>query len=190
MDQAALAHSHTHMANVPGPSQHHLHPHPHPHPHVHAQQYQHQPFPLARDPYSPNQYAFSDPQHLPSGSNGGPRYSYDSVSGDVSDGQGAGSGSGGGNSHGRGQRRTSLDSGQNGKKPITTSRLGLDPVAKQERRREQNRVAQRAFRARAKIREQARVRRFFYFLPPSLDRIGRVRDNRNIPSSSTHMNFS
>ena len=68
-----------------------------------------------------------------------------------------GSGSGGGNRHGHGQRRTSLDSNQTGKKPITTSRLGLDPIAKQERRREQNRVAQRAFRARAKIREQERV---------------------------------
>jgi hypothetical protein len=71
---------------------------------------------------------------------------------------GSGSGSGGGHRLGHGQRRTSLDSGQTGKKPITASRLGLDPVAKQERRREQNRVAQRAFRARAKIREQERVR--------------------------------
>ena len=57
-----------------------------------------------------------------------------------------------------------MDSGQTGKKPITTSRLGLDPAAKQERRREQNRIAQRAFRARAKIREQERVSLFFLFL--------------------------
>jgi len=157
IDQSVHAHSHTHMPGVPGPSQHHLQPHPNPH----AQQYQHpqQSFPLARDPYSPHQYAFSDPQHLPSGSNGngGPRYSYDSVGSDGLAGQGVGSGSGGGNRHGHGQRRTSLDSNQTGKKPITTSRLGLDPIAKQERRREQNRVAQRAFRARAKIREQERV---------------------------------
>lgn len=55
-------------------------------------------------------------------------------------------------------RRTSLDSATAMRKPWpATSRLGLDPVAKQERRREQNRLAQRAFRARAKVREQGHV---------------------------------
>ena len=55
-------------------------------------------------------------------------------------------------------RRTSLESGMNPRKPPpATSRLGLDPVAKAERRREQNRLAQRAFRARAKVREQEQV---------------------------------
>lgn len=55
-------------------------------------------------------------------------------------------------------RRTSMESGTTMRKPGTaSSRLGLDPVAKQERRREQNRLAQRAFRARAKMREQDKV---------------------------------
>jgi len=36
-------------------------------------------------------------------------------------------------------------------RPFTTSRLGLDPSEKLERRREQNRVAQRKFRAKAKV---------------------------------------
>jgi hypothetical protein len=55
-------------------------------------------------------------------------------------------------------RRTSLESGMGPRKPpASTSRLGLDPVAKAERRREQNRLAQRAFRARAKVREQEQV---------------------------------
>lgn len=60
-------------------------------------------------------------------------------------------------------RRTSLESGMRSSRVQqqthqVTSRLGLDPVAKQERRREQNRLAQRAFRARAKQREQDKVR--------------------------------
>lgn len=55
-------------------------------------------------------------------------------------------------------RRTSLEGGSSMRKAaMPTSRLGLDPVAKQERRREQNRLAQRAFRARAKMREQGKV---------------------------------
>ena len=55
-------------------------------------------------------------------------------------------------------RRTSLESGIHPRKPpAATSRLGLDPAAKAERRREQNRLAQRAFRARAKVREQGQV---------------------------------
>jgi len=39
-------------------------------------------------------------------------------------------------------------------RPFTTSRLGLDPSEKLERRREQNRVAQRKFRAKAKVCQQ------------------------------------
>jgi hypothetical protein len=74
------------------------------------------------------------------------------------------------------ERRTSLESAQGGKKPITASRLGLDPVAKQERRREQNRIAQRAFRARAKIREQERVS---FSLSPSSPPIRTVQEIAN-----------
>jgi len=38
---------------------------------------------------------------------------------------------------------------------LTASRLGLDPIQKLERRREQNRVAQRKFRAKAKVCQQS-----------------------------------
>jgi hypothetical protein len=100
------------------------------------------------------------------------------------------SGSAGGHRLGHGQRRTSFDSGQTGKKPNTTSRLGLDPVAKQERRREQNRVAQRAFRARAKIREQERVRLSSVPYLPTIPLNLETGDNTNTPPSSTRMNIN
>jgi hypothetical protein len=101
----------------------------------------------------------------------------------------SGSGSGGGHRLGHGQRRTSLDSGQTGKKPIAASRLGLDPVAKQERRREQNRVAQRAFRARAKIREQERVRLSSSSHTTHYTSF-EIGDNTNTPPSFTYTNIN
>jgi hypothetical protein len=95
-------------------------------------------------------YAFSDPQyqHLPS-SKGHPVYQHsNSIPGTGLESSEYSSG------FWRGKRRTSQDgSAFTSKKPITTSRLGLAPRAQQERRREQNRVAQRKFRAKAKILE-------------------------------------
>jgi hypothetical protein len=134
----------------PPPSQHqaysrpypqhnpHLHPHPHPHPHPNLSPAQHVYQPLVRDPYPAHDagpsYAYSDPLAYIA------QTRQDHVDAMVFK-----------------ERGTSFDSGTPNKKPVVASRLGLDPAAKQERRREQNRMAQRAFRARAKVREQETV---------------------------------